>query len=69
MRKQLEICTKCSKCDAPMIVLEPEPAICSKCQQKCKDMIDSNPTWYGKMYNDKMVTAVCVDCWNQGERF
>ena len=67
--RKKEACLTCGKCDTPMTVLEYNPVICDKCKKECKEMIDDNPTWYGKMYNDKLVTTICIDCWNQGKRF
>lgn len=49
--------------------MEKEIIICSRCGSKCKEMIDSKPTWFGSYQNDKRLEVICIDCWEKGERW
>ena len=49
--------------------MEKEIIICSRCGQKCKKQIDYNPTWFGRYKNDQLLEAICVECWNKGEKW
>lgn len=43
--------------------------ICRKCKKQCKKQVDANPTWFAKYHKDNLVEAICIDCWNKGEKW
>jgi len=43
--------------------------ICRKCKKQCEEQIYADPTWFGKYSRDKLVEAICIDCWRKGERW
>jgi len=42
---------------------------CRKCGNQCKKHESTNPSWYGSYENSLQVEVICIDCWNQGERW
>ena len=46
-----------------------ENIVCSTCNRECREMTDSNPTWFGKYVLDKLVEVICVDCHKKGVKF
>lgn len=49
--------------------MKKEKIICIKCEKECKPMIDSKPTWFGKYQNDRLITAICSECWDGGYKW
>jgi hypothetical protein len=43
--------------------------ICKKCNSQCKEQIHADPTWFGRWLGDKLMEAICIDCWNKGEKW
>lgn len=49
--------------------MKKEEITCSRCGAKCKEMINSRPTWFGKYCRDKLIEVICIDCWEKGEKW
>ena len=45
-----------------------EVYVCSHCQNKVKEQIDCNPTWYGTFRKEDPLEIICIDCWDKGIR-
>ena len=43
--------------------------ICSRCKKICKKQEYADPTWFGKYLGDKLLEAICIDCWEKGEKW
>lgn len=43
--------------------------ICRKCGNECKEQFYGDPTGFGKWVGQKLEEAICIDCWNKGERW
>ena len=48
--------------------MQSEKMICTNCGKDIPQMIDSNPTFYGKGSGDKLVEIICIECYTKGIR-
>lgn len=44
--------------------------VCRCCGKTCEEpTANRRPTWFGSYERDKLVEAICIDCWEKGERW
>ena len=48
---------------------EEKTPVCSICGKTCREHKSNDPTWYGSYANEKMIKAICIDCWEKGNKW
>lgn len=41
---------------------------CCECNEPLKPMLGADPMWFGKYYGDKLMIAICTECYRSGKR-
>jgi len=49
--------------------MDEKTPICGRCGNKCKEQEYAEPTWFGRYERDRLIEAICIDCWKKGEKW